>query len=84
MNGNADGDRAASQPAPSLTAGSWHLQDAFKLARRHGIDPQQGLPDDEAGRRAEQHGPNEITGRPSRSLLGQFIDQLNPFSRYNR
>ena len=79
MNDKADGDRAASQPAPSLAADPWHLQDAFELARRHGVDPQQGLPDDEAGRRAEQHGPNEITGRPNRSLLGQFIDQFKDF-----
>ena len=79
MNGNADGDVAASQPAPSLAADSWHLQDALALARCHGVDPQQGLPDDEAGRRVEQHGPNEITGRPKRSLLGQFIDQFKDF-----
>ena len=30
-------------------------------------------------RRAQQHGPNEIRGRPPRSLLGLFFDQFKDF-----
>lgn len=70
---------AVNQATPPVTPDHWHLQDAHDLARRHGVDPQRGLPEEEVDRRAEQHGPNEIQGRPSRSLLGQFIDQFKDF-----
>ena len=61
---------------PPVTKDNWHLHDAQELAREHGVDPQLGLPAIEAGRRAEQLGPNEIQSRPGLSLLGQFIDQF--------
>lgn len=64
---------------PPVTKDNWHLHDAQELAREHGVDPQRGLPAIEAGRRAEQLGPNEIQSRPGRSLLGQFIDQFKDF-----
>src|SRR5450830_630360 len=67
------------QEAPPVTEDSWHLHDAQELARRHGVDPAHGLHEDEASRRAQQHGPNEIQGRPGRSLWGQFIDQFKDF-----
>ncbi len=79
MTDEAGSGQAVSQAATPLAADHWHLQDALELARRHGVDPQRGLPSEEAGRRAEQHGPNEIRGRPSRSLLGQFLDQFKDF-----
>ena len=77
-------EQAGIDPADRTKAGlvasdHWHLHDAHDLARRHGVDPQRGLPEEEAGRRAEQHGPNEIRGRPRRSLVGQFIDQFKDF-----
>lgn len=67
------------QESPEGTTGHWHLQDAHELARQHGVDPAHGLHEEEAGRRAEQHGPNEIQGRPGRSLAGQFVDQFKDF-----
>ena len=79
MTDEAGSGQAVSQAATPLSADHWHLQDALELARRHGVDPQRGLPPEEAGRRAEQHGPNEIRGRPGRSLLGQFFDQFKDF-----
>jgi Ca2+-transporting ATPase len=57
----------------------WHLQDAHELARQHGVDPARGLHEEEVSRRAEHHGPNEIRGRPGRSLAAQFIDQFKDF-----
>ena len=48
---------------PPVTKGNWHLHDAQELAREHGVNPQLGLPAIEAGRRAEQLGPNEIQSR---------------------
>ncbi|MDO8250042.1 MAG: HAD-IC family P-type ATPase, partial [Rhodoferax sp.] len=65
--------------APPVAADHWHLHDAHELARRHGVDPGHGLHEDEASRRAQQHGPNEIQGRPGRSLWGQFLDQFKDF-----
>ena len=61
------------------TAEHWHLQDAGDLARQHGVDPALGLHPQEVNRRAQQHGPNEIRGRPPRSLLGLFFDQFKDF-----
>jgi Ca2+-transporting ATPase len=67
------------QQSPQDTAVHWHLQDAHELACQHGVDPAHGLNEEEASRRAERHGPNEILARPGRSLLGQFIDQFKDF-----
>jgi Ca2+-transporting ATPase len=61
------------------TAEHWHLQDAGDLARQHGVDPALGLHPQEVNRRTQQHGPNEIRGRPPRSLLGLFFDQFKDF-----
>jgi Ca2+-transporting ATPase len=65
--------------APGMAPEYWHLQDAHELARRHGVDPAHGLHDEEASRRAQQHGPNEIRGRPPRSLTALFLDQFKDF-----
>ncbi|NDP38146.1 MAG: cation-translocating P-type ATPase [Rhodoferax sp.] len=67
------------QEAPPVEKDHWHLHDAHELARRHGVDPAHGLHEDEASRRAQQHGPNEIQGRPGRGLWAQFIDQFKDF-----
>src|SRR5512133_234924 len=67
------------QEAPPVAKDHWHLHDAHELARRHGVDPAHGLHEDEASRRAQQHGPNEIQGRPGRGLWAQFIDQFKDF-----
>ena len=66
-------------PGPQGAEVHWHLQDAQDLANQHGVNPALGLHVDEASRRAEVHGPNEILGRPGRSLGGQFIDQFKDF-----
>lgn len=62
-----------------VAASHWHQRDAHELARLHGVDPAHGLHEEEASRRAKQHGPNEIQGRAGRSLAGQFIDQFKDF-----
>ncbi|WP_114970183.1 cation-translocating P-type ATPase [Rhodoferax ferrireducens] len=67
------------EKSPPVAADHWHLHDAHELARRHGVDPGHGLHEDEASRRAQAHGPNEIQGRPGRSLWGQFLDQFKDF-----
>ena len=57
----------------------WHLQDAHELARQHGVDPAHGLHEEEADRRVQHHGLNEIRGRPGKSLAAQFFDQFKDF-----
>ncbi len=50
------------------------------LARQLGVDPQAGLSSDEAARRLQRDGPNELRGAPEvpawRRLLAQFQDPL--------
>lgn len=68
----------AQDPPPSVNE-HWHLRDAQELARQHGVDPAHGLHEEEANRRARHHGPNEIQGRPGRSLAAQLLDQFKDF-----
>ncbi len=75
----AHDDSPMKQAAPQSAVKHWHLQDAQDLAREYGVDPAVGLPAQEVSRRVQTHGPNEIKGRPGRSLLGQFIDQFKDF-----
>lgn len=67
------------EDAPPVNASHWHLQDADQLANELGVNPAQGLTEQEASLRALHHGPNEIKGQPGRSLGGQFIDQFKDF-----
>ncbi len=77
-----EADRPATgmaQESPQVASGHWHLHDAHELARQHGVDPAHGLHPEEANRRAERHGPNEIQGQPGRGLAAQFLDQFRDF-----
>jgi Ca2+-transporting ATPase len=59
-------------------ATDWHLREADDVARAHAVELHRGLHDEEASRRAEVHGPNELVERARRSpwrlLLEQFTD----------
>ncbi len=67
------------QESPEAAAAHWHLLDAHELARQHGVDPVHGLQEEEASRRAQHHGPNEIQGQPGRGPLGLLLDQFKDF-----
>ena len=58
----------------------WHTLPVDEIVRRLGIVLQTGLDDDEARRRLEQHGPNELVDRGARSpwsiLWGQLTGTL--------
>lgn len=66
---------AAPPPPPEA---DWHLREAHEVAQAHGVHLQHGLHDDEAARRAERHGPNELAEaaarRPWQLLAAQFTD----------
>jgi hypothetical protein len=57
-------------------ASDWHLREADDVARAHAVELHRGLHDDEAARRAELHGPNELVEgarrRPGRLLLAWY------------
>ena len=59
-------------------ASDWHMREADDVARAHAVELHRGLHDDEAARRAELHGPNELMEgarrSPWRLLLEQFTD----------
>ena len=57
----------------------WHLRDAQELAREHGVDPDHGLNEAEAGLRAQRHGANALTSTAGRSWLGLLADQFKDF-----
>lgn len=56
----------------------WHEAAATEVARRHGVDPAQGLAPDEVAARQARHGANALTPRaragPGALLLAQFTD----------
>ena len=58
----------------------WHTLPVDEIVRRLGIVLQTGLDEDEARRRLEQHGPNELADRGARSpwsiLWGQLTGTL--------
>ncbi len=57
----------------------WHLHDVESVVRHHDVDPQHGLHEEEAIRRARQHGPNAIESKGSRSVVELLIEQLKDF-----
>jgi hypothetical protein len=59
---------------------SWHTQTVESVLRELNVDPDRGLSDDEAARRREQVGPNELIERggkhPLRILWQQFTSTM--------
>ena len=65
---------------PSTIKGSdWHQRDADDVARAHAVELHRGLHDDEAARRAELHGPNELVEKARRSPWRLLLDQFTDF-----
>jgi len=65
---------------PSTIKGSdWHRRDADDVARAHAVELHRGLHDDEAARRAELHGPNELVEKARRSPWRLLLDQFTDF-----
>ncbi len=70
---------SASTPPSSQALDSAHLRDVHDLAREHGVNPDTGLHADEATRRAEQHGANELQDHARRGPLALLADQFKDF-----
>jgi Ca2+-transporting ATPase len=57
----------------------FHTQTLKDLLRKVNTDPEQGLSQQEAQQRLEDHGPNQLKEQEAKSLLQIFIDQIaNP------
>lgn len=63
----------------SPTLAAWHRLSSEEAARQLGADLAIGLTREEADRRAEQYGANEIRERPPRSLFRMLSDQFSDF-----
>jgi len=58
---------------------AWHTMSAEETARRLGTDLQRGLSQEEAARRLEQFGPNELAEKPRPSFWALLLSQFNNF-----
>ncbi len=71
---------ANKSPPPKLQEpDNWHLRDAHELARAHGVDPDQGLREDQVAQLALQHGPNQLPTSAGRSVWSLVMDQFSDF-----
>ena len=55
---------------------AWHTQPAEAVLDRLGVDSANGLEISAARRRLEEHGPNELLDRGSKSALRIFAEQF--------
>ena len=61
----------------------WYALPAEDAADRIGVDPDQGLSVDEAGRRLAEYGPNELPTEPPPSVDGRGRPAVEPDERAN-
>ena len=54
----------------------WHALDHHAALSRHEVEPDQGLTEEEAGRRLSRHGPNRLPEHPGKSAWARFAEQL--------
>ncbi len=69
----------ATDTAPTTASHNAHLRDAQELAQAHGVSPDTGLHADEATRRTQQHGANELQDHARRGPLALLADQFKDF-----
>ena len=58
----------------------WHTQGVEAVARHFATDAASGIGSDEASRRLERFGPNEIVGAKRRSLIVKLVAQFRDFT----
>lgn len=72
--------RTAERDAGASDQPAWHALEAEEIVERLEIDPDRGLSADEASKRLDEHGPNEIGGDEGtpwwKTLLDQFRSPL--------
>jgi Ca2+-transporting ATPase len=66
-------------PAPDLQQEDWHSHPVEVVARRLATDPERGLEPEEAARRLEQYGPNELREAPRPPFWKLVLEQFQSF-----
>ncbi len=61
---------------PAAAPPAWHALPVSDALARHGVDPAQGLTEDEAAQRLLRDGPNSLPEQAGRSALMRFLSQL--------
>ena len=65
------------QSPPAEAANTpWHALSVADALAHHGVDPKQGLAEDEAAQRLLHHGPNRLREPAGRSALARLLSQL--------
>jgi magnesium-transporting ATPase (P-type) len=68
--------KTASSPVPQASNPPWHTLAADDALARHGVDPTDGLAEEEAAARLLRHGPNSLRVQAGRSALIRFLAQM--------
>jgi Ca2+-transporting ATPase len=63
----------------TATRPTWHASEASAVAAELGVEPEQGLIVEEAGRRLRSHGPNRLAGAKKESGFQAFVRQYRDF-----
>jgi P-type Ca2+ transporter type 2C len=63
----------------AVTRPTWHASEASAVAAELGVEPEQGLIVEEAGRRLRSHGPNRLAGAKKESGFQAFVRQYRDF-----
>ena len=66
----------SNSPPTAAPAPAWHTLPVSDALGRQGVDPEQGLAEDEAAQRLQRHGPNSLPEPAGRSALMRFLSQL--------
>ena len=66
----------SNSPPTAAPAPAWHTLPVSDALGRQGVDPEQGLAEDEAAQRLQRHGPNSLPEPTGRSALMRFLSQL--------
>ncbi|MCK6417056.1 MAG: cation-translocating P-type ATPase [Giesbergeria sp.] len=69
----------ATDTAPTTASHNAHLRDAQELAQAHDVNPDTGLHADEATRRTQRNGANELQDHARRGPLALLADQFKDF-----
>lgn len=72
---DADCSDAAHRTSPDRAA-PWHALPTAEALERLGVDPALGLSSDEAARRLETDGPNELRAKPPRTIGQMVVGQI--------
>jgi len=60
----------------------WYLKSQEEVLKEFEVNPSTGLSSEEAQKRLEKYGLNKLKGKPKKSIIGLFFEQLNDMLIY--